>query len=34
MRLEKEAVQTTGAEIVIVSSQEQVDLFSFGYLNN
>jgi hypothetical protein len=34
MRMEKEAAQTTGAEIVIVSSQEQVDLFSFGYLNN
>jgi hypothetical protein len=34
IRLEKEAAQTTGAEIVIVSSQEQIDLFSFGYLNN
>jgi hypothetical protein len=34
MRMKKEAAQTTGAEIVIVSSQEQVDLFSFGYLDN
>jgi hypothetical protein len=34
IRLEKEAAQTTGAEIVIVSSQEQIDLFSFRYLNN